>query len=124
DFNLHNVPGHLVRNSDAWEVISANTAVLHTVRKGVTTTKGTAPPRKHTTPEALSEYAKRRSFGKTPEPPPAVTAGEGDAFVLHRHHATRLHYDLRLEKAGVLKSWAVPKGLPPRPGIMRLAVST
>ncbi len=124
DFNLHNVPGHIVSNSDAWEGVAANAAALHTVRKGATTTKGTAPSRKHTTPEALSEYAKRRSFGKTPEPPPAVTAGEGDAFVLHRHHASRLHYDLRLEKGGVLQSWAVPKGLPPRPGIMRLAVST
>jgi DNA ligase D-like protein (predicted polymerase)/DNA ligase D-like protein (predicted ligase)/DNA ligase D-like protein (predicted 3'-phosphoesterase) len=124
EFNLRNVPGSIMRNSDVWEGIAAYAAVLHTVRKGATSTKRTAPSRKHKTPEELSEYAKRRSFGKTPEPPPAVTEGEGDRFVVHRHHATRLHYDLRLEKGGVLKSWAVPKGLPPRPGIMRLAVST
>ncbi len=124
DFNLHNVPGLVVHNGDAWEEIAAYAAVLHTAGKGTTTKKETAPSHRHKTPQLLGEYAKKRSFGKTPEPPPAVTAGEGDAFVLHRHHATRLHYDLRLERGGVLKSWAVPKGLPPRPGIMRLAVPT
>src|SRR5258705_10489052 len=63
------------------------------------------------------------TFVKTPETPPASATGEGKAFRVHRHHASRLHYDLRLEQNGVLKSWAVPKGLPPRPGIMRLAVN-
>src|SRR6185436_5370508 len=75
------------------------------------------------TPEQLEEYSKKRSFDKTAEPPPSPALGRGSAFVVHRHHATRVHYDLRLEKDGVLKSWAVPKGLPPRPGIMRLAVN-
>ncbi len=124
DFNLHNALEHVVRNGDAWAGIAAYAAVLHTVRERAATKKGAAPSLKHKTPEALREYAKKRSFGKTMEPLPAIKAGTGDAFVLHRHHATQLHYDLRLEKGGVLKSWAVPKGLPPRAGIRRLAVAT
>jgi len=124
DFTLHSVPGHLMSYSDAWEGIAAYAVRLHTVPSMTTTRKKAVPYPKIKTPEMLGEYAKKRIFGKTPEPLPARTAGEGDAFVLHRHHARRLHYDLRLEQGGVLKSWAVPKGLPPRPGIMRLAVST
>jgi bifunctional non-homologous end joining protein LigD len=124
DFNLHAVPGHLARNGDAWEGIAAYAAALHTARKEAPTKKGYATPPQHKTSEMLSEYARKRSFDKTPEPQPAMEVGKGDAFVVHRHHATRMHYDLRLEQGGVLKSWAIPKGLPPRPGIIRLAVAT
>jgi len=124
DFTLRSAPGHVMSYGDAWEGIAAYAAGLHTVRKGTKAKNELSMSLNQKSPEMLGEYAKKRSFEKTPEPPAAMAAVEGDAFVVHRHHATRLHYDLRLEQGGVLKSWAVPKGLPPRPGIMRLAVST
>jgi bifunctional non-homologous end joining protein LigD len=59
----------------------------------------------------LDEYAKKRRFENTPEPPPSqVTSKGANYFCVQRHDATRLHYDFRLEIDGVLKSWAVPKG--------------
>ncbi|HXG00785.1 MAG TPA: non-homologous end-joining DNA ligase [Bacteroidota bacterium] len=123
DLNIHTVLERVKANGDPWEAIAAYAEPLHTKRKSLTK-KSLAPSTKHKTPETLEEYKKKRSFDKTPEPPPAIALGEGNAFVIHRHHASRLHYDLRLEQDGVLKSWAVPKGLPPRPGVKRLAVAT
>lgn len=59
----------------------------------------------------LDEYARKREFEKTPEPPPTLSEPAPTLrFCVQRHDATRLHYDLRLEVDGVLKSWAVPKG--------------
>ena len=62
---------------------------------------------------SLDEYAAKRRFEKTPEPPPSPRKTKPAAkpyFCVQRHDATRLHYDFRLEIDGVLKSWAVPKG--------------
>ncbi|MGH9627993.1 MAG: DNA polymerase ligase N-terminal domain-containing protein, partial [Bryobacteraceae bacterium] len=62
---------------------------------------------------SLKEYVRKRDFNKTPEPVPGKTADDEQPygrFFVQRHDATRLHYDLRLEIDGVLKSWAVPKG--------------
>ncbi|MGH2684255.1 MAG: non-homologous end-joining DNA ligase, partial [Actinomycetota bacterium] len=74
--------------------------------------------------EQLAEYRRKRDFGITPEPGPEVKPGNDEFFVIQKHDATRLHYDLRLERNGVLVSWAVPKGLPIVPGVKHLAVQT
>lgn len=73
----------------------------------------------------LDEYKKKRDFGKTNEPKPETKkSSDGLIFVVQKHDASHLHYDLRLEKDGVLKSWAVPKEPPVEEGIKRLAVET
>jgi DNA ligase D-like protein (predicted ligase)/DNA ligase D-like protein (predicted polymerase)/DNA ligase D-like protein (predicted 3'-phosphoesterase) len=135
-FDLRNVPQRIMQNGDPWEALAAYATAIHTERKAVKpSAKTLKPARTRKTPEQLASYSRKRSFDKTPEPSPTPDAspptlpqssspsGSGNAFVVHRHHASRLHYDLRLEQNGVLKSWAVPKGLPPRPGIKRLAVN-
>ncbi|MBV9297952.1 MAG: non-homologous end-joining DNA ligase [Verrucomicrobia bacterium] len=72
---------------------------------------------------SLKEYAKKRDFKKTAEPKPgSPTRTRGNRFVVQKHDATRLHYDLRLELDGALKSWAVPKGFPYAKGEKHLAV--
>jgi len=72
----------------------------------------------------LAEYLRKRDFAGTPEPAPGAATGTGSSFVIHKHRATRLHYDLRLERDGALPSWAVPRGLPTALGDKRLAVRT
>lgn len=73
----------------------------------------------------LDEYIQKRNFSKTPEPKATYQKSKGYLrFVIQRHRATRLHYDLRLEMEGVLKSWAVPKGPSMNPADKRLAIMT
>ncbi|HLH17489.1 MAG TPA: DNA polymerase ligase N-terminal domain-containing protein [Bryobacteraceae bacterium] len=70
----------------------------------------------------LEEYAAKRTFSQTPEPPPSQHSTPGaNYFCVQRHDATRLHYDFRLEIDGVLKSWAIPKGPSLDPGVRHLA---
>src|SRR5438067_4708982 len=74
----------------------------------------------------LAEYSAKRSFEATPEPAPAPLAPRNGPllFVIQQHAARRMHYDLRLECDGVLKSWAVPKGPALDPSEKRLAAQT
>jgi len=76
--------------------------------------------------DRLTKYRSMRDASKTPEPVPkkAPMGGKNDLFVIQEHHARRLHYDLRLERDGVLASWAVPKNLPDTPAVNHLAVHT
>ena len=70
----------------------------------------------------LKTYRAKRRFGVTAEPKGSVTRSRGNAFVIQKHVARRLHYDLRLELDGVMKSWAVTRGPSLVPGEKRLAV--
>src|SRR4051794_24006921 len=80
---------------------------------------------------SLREYQRKRDFAVTAEPGAAKKAAAatskpatkaGPMFVVQKHDASRLHYDFRLEMAGVLASWAVPKGFPQKRGERHLAV--
>ncbi|RWO41546.1 MAG: DNA ligase D [Mesorhizobium sp.] len=77
-----------------------------------------------TTPPKLRAYRAKREFSKTPEPVGGLVSSDGNRFVVHKHHATADHYDLRLQVGDVLKSWAVPRGPSLNPADKRLAVET
>lgn len=75
---------------------------------------------------SLKEYNRKRDFSKTKEPSGKVkkTFAKKPIYVIQKHHASHLHWDLRLEIDGVLKSWAIPKEPPKEKGVKRLAVMT
>lgn len=76
-------------------------------------------------PTGLDEYDAKRDFSRTPEPRPGIGGpGTGSRFVVQKHLSRHLHYDLRLEVEGVLKSFAIPRGPSMDPHEKRLAVAT
>jgi bifunctional non-homologous end joining protein LigD len=81
-------------------------------------------PKSKRAADPLAAYHKKRDFAQTAEPAGKATktSGKQPRFVIQKHDATRLHYDLRLEMDGVFRSWAVPKGLPTKTGAKVLAV--
>lgn len=123
DWNLQTTMERVLTQGDAWETIRGWAVPLHTDKRAKVAVDLPLNER-HKTPEQLADYEKKRDFNKTPEPPSALDDSVGSRFVIQRHHASHLHYDLRLEKDGVLLSWAIPRGMPPTPGVKRLAVQT
>lgn len=123
-WNIKTTKEKVLDEGDVWEGMRGWSVPLHTDRRrhGATKPHNQGGTEKM---ERLAAYEEKRDFEKTPEPGAEGGAlHAGSRFVVQRHHASHLHYDLRLEEDGVLKSWAIPRGLPPVPGVKRLAVAT
>ena len=132
DFRIDNVWERLEQHGDLFEPVRTSPqdlapaleAVGLAPAKGIDVARTSAEVIASSRDPDLAEYLSKREFGPegTTEPAPGRAAGEGNSFVIHKHRATRLHYDVRLERDGALPSWAVPRGLPTDTGDKRLAV--
>src|SRR5215207_3924816 len=104
---------------------AARAAPARSSKGSLAAKKGAAkPPSTSVRPDSLVAYNDKRDFAKTAEPKGQVQEAGGDRFCVQKHDATRLHYDLRLELDGVLKSWAITRGPSLIPGEKRLSVHT
>ncbi|MBT8220490.1 MAG: non-homologous end-joining DNA ligase [Bacteroidia bacterium] len=113
-YNINNAPELLKFRGDVWKDLESFAVHLHTQKPTTVSTMKTA----------LSAYDDKRDFNKSPEPESAVDDRINGKYVIQLHDASNLHYDLRLGMQGVLKSWAIPKGLPFLTGIKRLCIQT
>ena len=118
-FTADQVLERLQREGDLFEPVLTMEQELPATGDRLTIRK--TPAGKHE--ESLKTYHEKRDFAHTPEPTGGAPDPDGQPiFVIHKHAATRLHYDLRLEADGVLKSWSVPRGPSSQPIDRRLAV--
>ena len=130
DFTIATIWSRLAAAGDLWTPVLAGGQDLRAAMETLGVRPSPDPPTRHVAGEPrrrepLGEYARKRDFSRTPEPPPAKGEGEpGHRFVIQHHLARRLHHDLRLEHQGTARSWAIPKGLPDVPGLRHLAVQT
>jgi len=112
DYSLSKAKAYLEEKGNPWANFTELAAPIHTHQEAaVPNTK-------------LEKYQAKRDFDKTNEPESNASIDVNGQFVIQLHDATNLHYDLRLGQDGVLKSWAIPKGLPIREGVKRLAIQT
>ncbi len=115
-FTLRNYRDYLEESRTAWADYASSAAKLHD-----NTSEIQVDPEIE---KKLADYIEKRNFENTPEPGLTAEKVTNDRYVIQLHDASNLHYDLRLEIDGVLKSWAIPKGLPIRKGIKRMAIET
>lgn len=112
-FNVRNASEYLI-NQKPWNDYNQKSTNIHDLQKD-----------EQNADEVLLNYTTKRNFEKTTEPLPVKEAHTSiNRFVIQLHDAQNLHFDLRIEENGVLKSWAIPKGMPLEANCKRLAIQT
>lgn len=128
-FNIRNIFDYLAKKGDPWANIYDYKSPLHSTNSIIsdaTIADKTDQEASKMQSEPLNSYSEKRNFNKTSEPVAQIIENETGIlrYVIQKHNATNLHYDLRLEHNGVLLSWAIPKALPHILGEKRMAIQT